>query len=361
MRILLIGAGHAHLEVAKRGRAFAAAGHRLILIDPGDFWYSGMATGMLGGAWEAGADRLDPAPLIEGAGGEFIRDRVTAIDRAACTVTLRGGEALRYDRLSLNTGSVVDAPFALGAPNVWPVKPIAGLADFRAALEAGRGAQSVLVIGGGAAGCECAANLRALARRKGLELRLTLAAASPRLLPGWPDGAGAAMAGWLEARGVAVRLNNPVTALEEGAAVLESGERLVFDHALIATGLKAPPLVGQLGLEADPEGGLLVGETLQAPGDARLFAAGDCAAIAGHPRPKLGVFGVRAAPVLHDNLLAAAGGRSMRRYRPRRRWFSALDLGDGAALARHGGLWAMGKPLYRLKRWLDERFLARYR
>jgi len=67
--ILLLGAGHAHLEVARRGREFAAAGHSLTLIDQGTFWYSGMATGMLGGACGAEADRLDPAPLIRRAGG----------------------------------------------------------------------------------------------------------------------------------------------------------------------------------------------------------------------------------------------------------------------------------------------------
>lgn len=31
---------------------------------------------MLGGAWGVATGRLDPAPLIERTGGEFVRDRV---------------------------------------------------------------------------------------------------------------------------------------------------------------------------------------------------------------------------------------------------------------------------------------------
>ncbi|MBA4801599.1 MAG: FAD-dependent oxidoreductase, partial [Euryhalocaulis sp.] len=242
--ILLLGAGHAHLEVARRGGEFAAAGHSLTLIGPGAFWYSGMATGMLGGAWGAAADRLDPAPLIRRAGGRFVAGTAAAIDRAAKTVTLGTGETLPYDFLSLNIGSITAAPFALDAPGVWPVKPIENLGRLRAALEAGEGAEDILVIGGGAAGCECAANLLAFARRTGRDLRLTLASAAPRLLEDWPPGAARAMAAFLARHGATLRLNAPVADLAPGAARLKSGETLPFTHALIATGLKPPPLIG---------------------------------------------------------------------------------------------------------------------
>ena len=210
-------------------------------------------------------------------------------------------------------------------------------------------------------GCECAANLLALARRTGRDLRLTLASSAPRLLEDWPPGAARAMAAFLEAHSATLRLNAPVAGLAPGAARLQSGETLPFTHALITTGLKAPPLIGSLGLPQDPRAGLTVAETLQSPEDPAIFAAGDCAAIAGHPRPNLGVFGVRAAPTLARNLLAAANGQPLRRYRPQRVWFSALDLGNGSALARYGPLWATGRPMQWLKRRLDERFMRRYR
>ncbi len=44
--IILIGAGHVNLYVAAHARALIEHGGRVVLIDPGVFWYSGMATGL---------------------------------------------------------------------------------------------------------------------------------------------------------------------------------------------------------------------------------------------------------------------------------------------------------------------------
>ena len=63
--VVLVGAGHAHLHVAKCAAAFG----RLTLIDPGLFWYSGIATGMLGGTYDRADDVIDPKTLVERHGG----------------------------------------------------------------------------------------------------------------------------------------------------------------------------------------------------------------------------------------------------------------------------------------------------
>lgn len=47
--ITLVGAGHAHLFVASRVESLIALGARVVLIEPAEFWYSGLASGMLGG------------------------------------------------------------------------------------------------------------------------------------------------------------------------------------------------------------------------------------------------------------------------------------------------------------------------
>ncbi len=55
--IILIGAGHVNLYIAAHAESLIARGARVLLIDPGLFWYSGMATGVLGGRYEAAADQ----------------------------------------------------------------------------------------------------------------------------------------------------------------------------------------------------------------------------------------------------------------------------------------------------------------
>ena len=54
---------------------------------------------------------------------------------------------------------------------------------------------------------------------------------------------------------------------------------------------------------ADDSGFISISSALQcAPGPLNVFAVGDCANSATHPRPKAGVFAVRQGPPLADNL-----------------------------------------------------------
>ncbi|MEM7567564.1 MAG: FAD-dependent oxidoreductase [Pseudomonadota bacterium] len=377
--VVLVGAGHAHLHVAEQGRRFAEAGIDLVLIDPGRFWYSSMATGLLGGEYEPEEDSLDPHALITARGGRSIRDKAVAVDRRARTVALAGGGVQPYDVLSLNVGSHVPRHLVVeGTPHVWAAKPITALLDLRRTLEAAweddaEARPRAVVVGLGLGGAETALNLDALARRREARIAVTvLGGGAPR------TRTTRRLIALLEERGVTVRPDATVARVAAGEIALEGDERLAFDHVVLATGLSAHPLVGALGLAHDAQAGLFVSPTLNAPDDPRVFAAGDCAAIVGAPRPKVGVFGVRAAPILCDNLLTAAKDGpepdSLRPYRPQTRWLWVANLGDGTGLGAWGGevgtapgarlrpgvLWR-GRSALWLKETIDARFMARYR
>jgi NADH dehydrogenase FAD-containing subunit len=134
--IVLVGAGHAHLLIARQASQITRRGIRLTLVDPDVFWYSGLATGVLGGMYEAELDRVDPEPLMRRSGGEFLRDRVVGLDTGTRTVRLAEGDPLRYDVLSLNVGSTIDAGRAPGAEqHAWLVKPVENLWRLRQTLE----------------------------------------------------------------------------------------------------------------------------------------------------------------------------------------------------------------------------------
>ena len=101
--------------------------------------------------------------------------------------------------------------------------------------------------------------------------------------------------------------------------------------------------------------------TLQSIDDATILATGDGAVIDGQDRPAAGVSGVRAAPVLLDNLVALGRSRPLRSYRPQSRWLSIIDLGDGRGLATCGRLRFLGQAALWLKRHLDLGFVRRMR
>ncbi|SKA20641.1 NAD(P)/FAD-dependent oxidoreductase [Consotaella salsifontis] len=359
-RVVLVGAGHAHLALILAADRFRSAGAELVIVDPGRFWYSGRASALLGGTIEADEDTVNIGELCAACGVRLITGRAVGLDGRERTVFLEEGQPVGYDLASFNVGSVVGAPFPVRSDNVWPVKPVSGLLRLRQALEAARRPISIIVVGGGASGCEIAANLAGLAERRRLDLHITLVGRGERLLPSAPSGAGAYMERRLRAGGCRLVLGRKVDSVQGQRVVLDDGGALAFDHCVLATGLVAAPLVGRLGLPVDPAGGLLVAPTLASLADARVFAAGDCAAIDGHPLPKVGVYGVRAAPVLLANLLSSLSGAPLRSYRPQRRFLSILDLGDGAGLALRGRLWFPGRAMGWWKRRLDGVFLAKY-
>ena len=362
--VLLVGAGHAHLWVAAHARRLVRRGARVTLVAPGPTWYSGMATGVLGGRYAPEADQIDPALAAERGGARFVAERVTSVDTDARVAHLGSGDRLPYDFVSFCVGSTVE-PF-VGAethPAVWPVKPIPGLAQLRAVLERRLGAHEttrIVVIGAGATGCELAANLLALGRRYRHRPAITLVGRDHSILPEGPAGASAALDADLRRRGVRIFSGRTAEAIEpEGVRV--DGELVAAHHVVLATGLRAHPLVGALGLPADPADGLRVDAQLRSIADPRVHAVGDCAAFEPRPLPRVGVFGVRQAPVLLDNLCAAIAGRPGRPFRPQRRWLAILNLGDGRGLALWGRYWTMGWWAMHIKERLDRGFVNAFR
>jgi NADH dehydrogenase FAD-containing subunit len=75
----------------------------------------------------------------------------------------------------------------------------------------------------------------------------------------------------------------------------------------------------------------------------------------------LGVFGVRAARVLSQNLYARLNKAPAADYRPQNIWLSILDLSDGTALALYGQHHWRGSTPLGLKRYLDHSFMALFR
>jgi NADH dehydrogenase FAD-containing subunit len=362
---ILVGAGHVHLYVAAHTKSLIERGARVVLIDPGEFWYSGLATGMLGGMYEPAEDQVNPRALIEAHGGQFIQDRVESVDTATRRLRLACGIDLAYDYLSLNVGSRVNVDILPGAANdatVWPVKPISNLWKLRQHLEARSGETlRAAVIGGGPTGSEVAANLMALATRRHLDLRVTLVTRGERLIAQAPAGAARALDHKLADRGLVIRTRTRIVRREGKHLIAEDGGRIDADLVVLATGLETNPLVHAIGLPTHPQLGLRINARLQSIADERVFAGGDCAAMEGFELPRLGVFGVRQAVTTHANLLASLGAKPLIEYKPQKRYLAILNLGDGTALSTWGPLWWNGRSSMWLKDYIDRRFLDGYR
>ena len=361
---VLLGAGHAHLYSIRRAAVFRQQGARLVLIAPGPFWYSGLATGMLGGFYSPPQDQVDVAGLVCKAGGEFVQGKAARIDPGARRVIMEDGREIAYDALSINVGSeALPLPGSDAATSVYPLKPLASLARLRRDLEAvGSDPRLLLVVGGGASGGEIAMNLRALLDRLGAKRsEVRVLTAGHRLFEQFTPAAACKAARLLEARGVEVSLQARVIRVENNRVTTESDAQFAFDFLVNAAGLRPPPLLRASGLATDSSGALRVNRYLQALDHPTVFGGGDCVAFEDRPLAKIGVYAVREAPILFHNLLAmlAGEGRGMLRpYKPQRRFLQILNVGDGTAFAVRGPLFWHGRAAFWLKDFLDRRFLA---
>ncbi|MDP1540547.1 MAG: FAD-dependent oxidoreductase [Moraxellaceae bacterium] len=353
MHIVLVGGGHAHLGVVHEAARFHRVGLSLTLVDAGDFCYSGMATGMLAGCYSMADASIDLAQLCAAFGVRHIAAQVLDVDRQQQTLILSDGQALGYDLVSFNVGSVAahwspENSRPEGAA-LWPVKPITELSRFIAVFEQSLTAgisPSVTVVGDGVTAAEVAANIAYRVTAAGLQPRVQIQMQGPTLAKQLPAGAQQALKHYL---------------LTQGVTLINQGAVTASDHMIWAAGLQAPPLMQRLGLVNHPVQGLAVHSTWQSLSDKRVFAIGDCAYIASMPLAKLGVHGVRGALVLTRNLLAAAQGLPLKAYRPRAFYLSILHLSPSMGLAVFGRFWWLGRYSRYVKDWIDRRFMAAMR
>ena len=173
----------------------------------------------------------------------------------------------------------------------------------------------------------------------------------------------------IEERGIDVWTRTRVTAVTPDAVEVEvRGRASTFpsDLTVWLTGPAAPPLFRgpepERNLPLDDRGFLLVDSSLRSPGDPRIFGAGDCVTPTEHPdTPKAGVYAVREAPLLWKSLRASLRGTDDHpSYEPQTGFLSILNTADGKALLRWKGLVSHGRWAWRLKDWIDRRFIDRY-
>lgn len=361
--LILAGGGHAHLTVLSRLDRYVRRGHRVTLVSPSLYhYYSGMGPGLLGGFYRPEEARFHVRRMAEERGAAFVAGAVTGIDPERRLLRLDSGEELGYDVVSFNTGSEVPLERVdAGGEGVFPVKPIVHLIEARSAILDALKTRPLrlLVVGGGPAGVELAGNLWRLVDRAGGRAEIALVAGS-RLLGRFPGEVRTLALDSLSARGMQVLEGAHASRVRDGQALLDDGRALDFDYAFIAVGIEPSSIFARSALPTGADGGLLVDAHLQAVGHPGIFGGGDCIAFRDRPLDKVGVYAVRQNPVLHHNLLAALEERPLVPFVPQEDYLLIFNLGDGRGIYRKRGRVADGRMAFRVKDWIDRRFMRRF-
>jgi selenide,water dikinase len=367
--VVLLGAGHTNAHVLRMWRMQPVADARLTVVSNHPLaTYSGMLPGTLAGLYPPERMQIDLVRLCAAAGARLLLAEATGLDLAARRLLLADRPPLDFDLLSIGIGSVPQqGASALDPATVLTVKPMQTfLARLDERLERLRAAVvgrplRVAVVGGGAGGTEIALCLPGhLQSAWPGAVELALVDAAPRLLADRPAAVARRAEAVLQRRGVQVYLGQTVREVAAGKLSLANGEELPIDLAIWATGAAAPPALAGLDLPKDERGFLLTRPTLQTVADSPVFAVGDAGTIQGQPTAKAGVYAVRQGPVLWENVGRMLRGEPLVEYEPQRGFLSLLATGDRRAILSYKGLCLEGAWCWRLKDYIDGRFMDKY-
>ncbi|KAL8408898.1 hypothetical protein RB594_007362 [Gaeumannomyces avenae] len=325
--IVVVGASFAGYHVARELAAGLPEGgaHRVVVVEPSSHFHWTWALPRVCVAEGHEHKAFIPyGPHLAGVGAapgrlRWVTGRVASASRGS--VTLQGddddggdGEVIPYDYLVVATGSGAGAtlPSRVGAAD-----REGGLGRIREMQRRVAGAARVVVVGGGAAGVELAADAKARYPDKDVVLVHSRPAVMHRF---GPELQAAALEG-LRGLGVEVVLGERASVGEDGRVVtlLRSGRTIECDVFISCVGQRpASDVLAGLSPGCISESGhVRVLPTLQVADESlpNVFACGDVADT-GTANPN-GRAAVRQAEVVADNILAMAtgGGRPRAEYR----------------------------------------------
>lgn len=298
-RIVVVGGGFAGLwSAAAAARARDALGLTeeiaIILIAPDPFHAIRVR------CYEADLTPL-AVPLddvLGPIGVNRVEGTVTKVDAVARDLAVQfpdnpSSRTLKYDRLILAAGSLLTRPAVPGVDLAFDVDTLSGARQLACHLDdLGRSAFSpdqtgrwtAVVVGGGLVGielaCELSSRLAAARDRAGGTgpVRTVLVDRSVEVGSTMGSAAMPAVRQALAAAAVQCVGGTSVAAIDSTGVTLGDGTRIPALTVICATGMRANPLAGELGVACDALGRLPVDALMRVIGVPDVFAAGDVAA-----------------------------------------------------------------------------------
>lgn len=362
--IALVGAGHAHLEVIRKFRERPLVDTRLVVVsDSPEAAYSGLLPAVLADQVDPSAMTIDLVSLCDDPNVELIVDPLASLNGDAHTLTTEIGRTVEFSVASIDIGSEPQPTLSSHDGSV-ALKPLQTFLERLAAASKDLGGDQlvrVAIIGGGAGGVELAYTVPAyVAEKAGLRCEVWLVEKGHHLLPSMDKSLGHNIGDELRERGVHVRTNTEAVSHEGANITFSDGKTAEVDIVIETTGGKGPEVLKKTDLPLTDRGFIEIDPTLQVISGVPVFAAGDCATCSESPWPKSGVYAVRQAPVLWENLKSFLFINELKEFKPQKTTLKLFNRGDGTAWGVWRGQLVGGRWVNAWKRQLDTAFVKKY-
>lgn len=355
--LVFVGGGHSHALVLRKWGMKPMAGVRVTVINPGPTApYSGMLPGFVAGHYERDELDIDLVKLCRFAGARLIIGAVDGIDIENRLISVPERPPIAYDVASIDVGITSEMPRLDGfSEHAFPAKPLGIFAQKWDAYRTTITDPKIVIIGGGVAGAELAMAMQHSVRDRAPEVTII---DTGRALKSMSEKANVVMREQLKTAGIELIEQSAISAIFADQVLLEDGRKIAANFVNGAAVARPHGWISDTGLAVT--GGYIDVDATLLSSDSHVFAVGDCANMTASPRPKAGVFAVRQAPVLFDNIRASLSSGRLRPFAPQKDYLKLISLGDKAALADKWGRVFHGPAVWRLKNRIDAQFMNRF-
>lgn len=369
--VLLVGGGHSHVLLIRMWAMQPIPGVRLTLVsEKVNTPYSGMLPGLIAGHYKEDDVHVDLARLCSWANVRFIEQRLTAINLDSKFVTLSVSRpTLSFDVLSLDTGSTPELSVSGSEQFSVPVKPVHGFYSRWQQLQSrlkqhATGGQTdslalnVGVIGSGAGGFELIMSMRHALDTGVANCHWFIR--GKRALKGRPEKVSALALKAAKDAGVIVHSSFDVIDVRHDSVQSRDGRNVSLDEIVWCAAARAPEWPSDAGLAVDQSGFVLTNAFLQSKTHEFVFATGDIGTQEATPSDKAGVFAVRQAPVLFQNIRRFLLNKKLKPYRPQTDFLSLMATGKKSAIGSRGPICVQGSWVWRIKDFIDQKFMNQF-
>lgn len=359
--LVLIGGGHTHALVLRKWGMAPLPGVRLTVINPAPTApYSGMLPGFLAGHYQRDALNIDLVRLARFAGARIILGAASSIDLQAQTIMVSGYPPISYDLASLDVGITSAMPAVPGfTQHAVPAKPLDDFARAWSDFKDQTGPADVAIIGGGVAGVEIAMAFAFALKNAGRNAKVNLIDRGSVLSAMRPKSRQTLIKA-MGALCVETHENTEISEITSDGVLLADGRTIPAKFVCGAAGAKLHDWISSTTLDLH-QGFVKVSEHLLSS-DPNIFAVGDCAHMVKSPRPKAGVFAVRQAETLFENLRIRLREKgTLQAYRPQKDYLKLISLGGKSAVGDRFGLSFQGPAIWKWKNRIDQTFMNQFR
>ena len=291
--LILLGAGHANIEVIKYLGRIKLQGLRITLVSKNfHTTYSGMVPGYIEGIYSWDEINIDLIKLSYQYNINVVVAEVINISAKEKKIYLKDRAPMKFDFLSINLGIKSNTKNIFGAnKNALFLKPISEIKSTILSIVKNK-SNNVAIIGGGAAGVEVSLALKERFRKSNINKNIILISKNNDLMKNYPLSVKRSLKNELIKQNINILYSSNVTKVNKSYIEINGSRKLKCSCTILATDAWPPDLVSSSDLKVSKSGFISVLNTLQTKTNPNIFASGDIADIENYKLVKAGIYAV---------------------------------------------------------------------